>query len=178
MWARKKIAQLDDYGKLFNEDIKDKVIALGLKYNLATNYTSFVAVDESVVNKSGKVNTIKQPVPMPKNVNNSAVGAEVKVVAKTRFKKSFSIHIDDKLLKTTERKVKMEFKVLYSKLVTQYLKEFESLRIKFNAKGEIVTVEVFKNGKWMYSPVIFNEFSNSTINALKINRSITLTLKK
>ena len=46
LWARKKIEELDDYKKLFNDDVKDSVTALGLKYNLATNYTSFVAVDK------------------------------------------------------------------------------------------------------------------------------------
>lgn len=135
LWARQKIEELDDYNKLFNEDVKKEVIALGLKYNLATNYTSFVAVDETVANKGGKLKTVKQPLPMPQNVNNSAVGAAAEVSKKTKFKRSFTINIHEKLLKKNERKIKMEFKVLYSKLVTKYLKKHENLRITFNTKG-------------------------------------------
>jgi len=63
---------------------------LGLKYNLATNYASFVTVDETVVNKDGSLKTVKQPLQMPQNVNNSAVGAEAEVSAKSIYNSSFA----------------------------------------------------------------------------------------
>ncbi len=178
LWARKKIEELDDYGKLFREDVKEQVINLGLKYNLATNYTSFVAVDESVVNKKGILKTVKQPLPMPKNVSNLAVGAEAKVFKKTKFKKSFTIHIKENIVKTDRRKIKMEFKALYSKLVTKYLKQYESLRVRFNAEGKVIRVEVLENGKWMYAYPIIKEFSKTTIKTVAINRGITLIINR
>ena len=104
LWARKRIEELDDYKSLFREDVKDSVISLGLKYSLATNYTSFVAVDETVVNKDGSYKTIKQPLPMPQNVANSAVGAEAEVKEKTIFKKSFTILLDKNILKKKTKK--------------------------------------------------------------------------
>lgn len=178
LWARKKIEALDDYNKLFRDDVKQQVIDLGLKYNLATNYTSFVAVDESIVNKRGIVKTVKQPLPMPKNVNNSAVGAAAKVTKKTTYKKSFTIVISEKIVKTKERKVKMEFKFLYKELVKKHLKQYESIRIRFNAEGKVIRVEVLENGKWVYTYALIKEFSKSTIKTLNINKGMTLTVRR
>ncbi len=177
LWARKKIQELDDYKRLFREDVKQQVVDLGIRYNLATNYTSFVAVDENVVNKNGNLQTVNQPLPMPQHVNNAAVGASAAIKAKTKFKKSFSITIKEDVLKIKERKIKMEFKVLYSKLVKKYLQEYESLRIKFNASGNIIGVEVFKHGTWSQTSAIFKEFSGLSVKPLNLNKSITLTLK-
>jgi len=50
------------------------VTDLGLAYNLLTAYTSFVAVDTEVRNKSGQVSTVKQPLPLPQGVSDYAVG--------------------------------------------------------------------------------------------------------
>jgi len=178
LWARKKIEELDDYKKSFNDNVRSEVIDLSLQYNLMTNYTSFIAVDDAIVNKEGTQKTVKQPLLMPKNVNNSAVGAEASVSKKTKFIKSFKIDINDKLLKPTERKLKMKFKVLYSKLVSKYLKKYESLCIKFNVKGEVIEVKVLQNRKWIYASTILQEFTKSTKQKLHVNRSITLTLKR
>lgn len=71
LWAREKIARLSDYGKLGVSVAKD-VTALGLKYHLMTEYTSFVAVDK-VVRKTGEVVTVKQPLPLPEGVSDLAV---------------------------------------------------------------------------------------------------------
>ncbi len=71
LWAREKIARLSDYGKI-GVNITKEVTALGLKYHLITDYTSFVAVDK-VVRKTGKVVTVKQPLPLPEGVSDLAV---------------------------------------------------------------------------------------------------------
>lgn len=176
LWARKKIEELDDYNKLFNNDVKEQVIALGLKYNLATKYTSFVAVDETLVNKKGTLKTVKQPLPLPRNVNNSAVGAAAAVSKKTKFKKSFIIRFNEKILKKDSRRIKMEFKAIYSKLTVKYLKKYKSLRIKFNAKGKVVRVEVLDNGGWVYVDTITKDFSNLLTKTMTITKGITLTL--
>jgi len=72
LWARERIAKLDDYGKV-GSDVKDEVTRLGLKYHLMTQYTSFVAVDK-IIRKTGEVVTVKQPLPLPQGVSDYAVG--------------------------------------------------------------------------------------------------------
>jgi len=75
LWARKRIELLGDYNKLQKDDSRVKEITrIGLNYNLLTEYTSFIAVDEVIRNKTGQSDTVKQPVPLPKNVSNSAIG--------------------------------------------------------------------------------------------------------
>ncbi len=72
LWAREKIARLSDYGKL-GVNVAREVTAMGLKYHLMTEYTSFVAVDK-VVRKTGEAVTVKQPLPLPEGVSDLAVG--------------------------------------------------------------------------------------------------------
>lgn len=75
LWARSRIASLGDFG--FAEPsaaAKAQITALGLKYNLLTDYTSFVAVARKVVNPGGAGQNVDQPLPLPAGVSNSAVG--------------------------------------------------------------------------------------------------------
>lgn len=51
------------------------MLNLGLKYNLLTAYTSFIAIDSEVRNNTGETATVKQPLPLPEGVNNNAVGS-------------------------------------------------------------------------------------------------------
>lgn len=83
LWARNKIKYLDDYSHYYtqghnyrnneNEDIKKEVTQLGLKYNLLTQYTSFIAIDSIIRNTHNESVTIKQPLPLPKGVSNYAI---------------------------------------------------------------------------------------------------------
>ncbi|HRU38860.1 MAG TPA: hypothetical protein P5511_03205, partial [Candidatus Goldiibacteriota bacterium] len=72
LWARERIARLADYGKV-GVNVRADVTALGLKYGLMTEYTSFVAVDKEI-RASGEIVTVKQPLPLPEGVSNYAVG--------------------------------------------------------------------------------------------------------
>ena len=75
LWARHRIAVLSDYNKLRPEDERIKTVTqLGLSYNLLTEYTSFIAVDNQVRVENGQTVTVKQPLPLPKGVSNYAVG--------------------------------------------------------------------------------------------------------
>lgn len=78
LWARERIRLLDDYNQVGTDDSKIKeVTELGLKYNLLTAYTSFVAIDKFVnVDAKGKSTTVEQELPLPQGVSNSAVGFE------------------------------------------------------------------------------------------------------
>ena len=89
LWARERIKYLDYLVGEYNRDVENdpnakKILELGLKYNLMTNYTSFVAIDEVVVNKDGKQTTVQQPIPMPEGVSDYAVGHDVEELAVTR----------------------------------------------------------------------------------------------
>jgi Ca-activated chloride channel family protein len=79
LWARNRIARLDDYQRIANADERVKEITrLGLDYGLLTSYTSFVAVDRVVSNANpGETQSVKQPLPLPEGVSNLAVGGEV-----------------------------------------------------------------------------------------------------
>ncbi len=81
LWARTRIAELSDYGfgEVTDESIKE-ITALGLKYNLLTKYTSFIAVREKIVNPNGDAANVNQPLPMPVGVSDMAVGSEPELI--------------------------------------------------------------------------------------------------
>ncbi|WP_211204020.1 VIT domain-containing protein [Chloroherpeton thalassium] len=75
LWARDRIATLGDYNALSESDERTKEITeLGLTYNLLTKYTSFVAIDSEVRNKTGESESVTQPLPLPDGVSDYAVG--------------------------------------------------------------------------------------------------------
>lgn len=78
LWARHRIAVLNDYNSLSSDnELKEEVTALGLQYNLMTQYTSFIAIDQQIRrNANGELVTVQQPLPLPQGVENTAVGYE------------------------------------------------------------------------------------------------------
>lgn len=76
LWARTRVERLTDYG--MTEDLqanaKKEVTELGLRYSMMTPYTSFIAVTEKVLNTEGKSTDVKQPLPIPMNVSEWAIG--------------------------------------------------------------------------------------------------------
>ena len=77
LWARHRIAILSDFNALKTDKNRVREITtLGLSYNLLTAYTSFIAVDSRVRVTDGKVETVKQPLPLPQGVSDTAVGGQ------------------------------------------------------------------------------------------------------
>ena len=79
LWARHRIASLSDQEALEGGTTYAKAITdLGLQYNLLTQYTSFIAVDQ-VVRNTAPANSasVNQPSPLPQGVENTALGTEV-----------------------------------------------------------------------------------------------------
>ena len=75
LWARSRIATLGDYQKLVNDSAAaQEITALGLKYGLLTDYTSFIAVDHVVRNPTGQQTSVDQPQVLPAGVSELAVG--------------------------------------------------------------------------------------------------------
>ncbi|RMH44509.1 MAG: VWA domain-containing protein, partial [Deltaproteobacteria bacterium] len=71
LWARDRIARLSDYAT--GDAHRDEVLALGLRYNLLTKYTSFVAVHH-VVRAAQAAVPVDQPLPLPAGVSDTAIG--------------------------------------------------------------------------------------------------------
>jgi Ca-activated chloride channel family protein len=87
LWARSRIADLADTSRLdgsANEETVRTVTELGLKYNLLTDYTSFIAVDKVIRNTEGS-DTVDQPLPMPEGVSDLALGSEVPSTPEPEF---------------------------------------------------------------------------------------------
>ena len=92
LWAREKIRWLNDLNGLSKTVATvNEVTALGLKYNLLTDYTSFVAVEENQLlataanakkeppAKAKPPKVVKQVLPLPEGVSNYAIGFELKI---------------------------------------------------------------------------------------------------
>jgi Ca-activated chloride channel family protein len=82
LWARQRIEWLmaEDWlgAQVGNPKpaIKQDIIDLGLEFSLVTQYTSFVAVEERVVNENGRPRTIQVPVEMPDGVSYEGIFGE------------------------------------------------------------------------------------------------------
>lgn len=75
LWARHRI-KLSDYHNLRRHDRQNETVTeLGLRYNLLTSFTSFVAVDTHIRGEDGRPVSVNQPLPLPQGVSNYAVGA-------------------------------------------------------------------------------------------------------
>ena len=83
-WARAKVDDLMSQDWLGlqrgtpRDDLRDAIPQLGLDYRLMTQYTSFVAVEETTIVEGGKPRRIEVPVEMPEGVSYEGVyGREV-----------------------------------------------------------------------------------------------------
>jgi Ca-activated chloride channel homolog len=75
LWARMRLSRLTDFSSQEDEaDTRSQVTQLGLQYNLLTAFTSFVAIHQQVRNIAGPARDVNQPLPLPHNVSNLAVG--------------------------------------------------------------------------------------------------------
>jgi Ca-activated chloride channel family protein len=76
LWARKWVEILEDEMHMGGgKPVEDAITDLGLFYNLLTPFTSFVAVDSEIANRTGNVDTVRQPLPLPEGVSNQAMGS-------------------------------------------------------------------------------------------------------
>lgn len=77
LWARSRISDLSGFGyDDVSEDRVNEITSLGLKYNLLTRYSSFIAVREKIVNPDGSAADVDQPLPLPVGVSDMAIGSE------------------------------------------------------------------------------------------------------
>ncbi len=78
LWARRRVEDLmsEDYAGAqsgeMRADLREAVTGLGLEYRLLTQFTSFVAVEETTVTDGGKPRRIDVPVETPEGVSSHA----------------------------------------------------------------------------------------------------------
>jgi hypothetical protein len=74
LWARTKVDHL-----MHESGSKAEITQLGLAYKLMTPYTSFVAVEDKIVNEGGQSRRVEVPVEMPEGVSHDGVFGEAKI---------------------------------------------------------------------------------------------------
>jgi Ca-activated chloride channel family protein len=193
LWARHRITILSDYNKLRSDDKRIKEVTdLGLTYNLLTAYTSFVAVDNEVVNKDGKVTTVKQPLPLPEGVSDYAVGGNglyasapmmVKGMAMTRAKEECkdSTLVEQEVDKKISRKIQIADVITEKgltkdeirKVVEGNIAEIEKCFAGSNWQGKMtIKLTINPNGKVQKVEVIIGGID------AKIKKCVSVQLKK
>jgi Ca-activated chloride channel family protein len=65
LWAQSKISDLMDEYRLGNEEVKEEIIALAINHKLMTKFTSFIAVEQRIVNPRGKAKLNIIPTELP-----------------------------------------------------------------------------------------------------------------
>ena len=92
LWARAKVDDLmgQDWAGVQNRtprpEIKQEITQLGLTYRLMTQFTSFVAVEETTVTEGGEPRRIEVPVEMPEGVSYEGVfGDRAQVAQKASY---------------------------------------------------------------------------------------------
>jgi Ca-activated chloride channel family protein len=75
VWARQKVQELMDAMVKLGQTaaLVEEVTQVGLTFRLMTQWTSFVAVEENVVNPAGQPQTVVQPVELPEGVSYKGV---------------------------------------------------------------------------------------------------------
>ncbi len=74
LWARARVDAImdEDLGSVQRGEVpaerRERIVALALAHRLMTQFTSFVAVEEKVVNEGGRQRTVAVPVEMPDGV--------------------------------------------------------------------------------------------------------------
>ncbi len=97
LWAREKIEDLqsEDWlgAQLGNPkpEIKEQIVATALEYRLMSQFTSFVAVENRVVNVGGKSRRLDVPVEMPQGVSYDGLGLNDDSLASVRLNRGMML---------------------------------------------------------------------------------------
>jgi Ca-activated chloride channel family protein len=169
LWARERIKFLDDYNEYEDDSLTVKeVTKLGLKYNLLTAYTSFIAIDKTeLIDRFGKITTVEQTLPLPEGVSNFAVGADYglddEIANHIGGASSIYQSITFCLLTLSDSKEMVVVTNIENKIDKTIKSTIES-----QTAVSSITVDIDKNGK----------VTNITIDGNKVSKSTTKALKK
>nr|MDQ2732923.1 VWA domain-containing protein [Armatimonadota bacterium] len=90
LWAREKIDDLQEQDWMGAQSgkpdpkIKDAIVEVALENRLMSQWTSFVAVEQRVVNLGGKVRTLDVPVEMPEGVSYGGIFGNPMITSSTQ----------------------------------------------------------------------------------------------
>jgi Ca-activated chloride channel homolog len=161
LWARKRIQMLDDYNSLqADAGGQQEVTNLGLKYNLMTAYTSFIAIEERPVNNEREFTTVKQPLPLPIGVENSAVGFDMEIDSDET---SFSFHKRIELPKDFDAATTQKVKAHIEKKI---MPEINRLLNSNNISVESIDVTVGMDGAVAIASVKSKNMKQEVIDAI------------
>jgi len=148
LWARERIKTLDDYNGLRqNEERKLAVTNLGLKYSLMTAYTSFIAIDNIPISEEDQESlTVKQALPLPSGVSNSAVGFDLsvnKVVRKSKRGKKSKTNIKHNAPSFVSTMLEKSLQTKIKGLKKQFLGNTKvNIHFKINALGQVTDLKI------------------------------------
>ena len=198
LWAREKIRLLTDYGHVSNGGVhQNAIIALGLKYNLMTAFTSFLAVDTEIPNeqasKAGKQSPtkksptrIKQPLPMPQGVQNSAIGFDMAIdgVVRKSEKKPMAGKLDgvsSNLDATLNQKIKVQFEqkineILACKKGSSPTPQMLIFELRIDANGKIIDVKLSNELEECIKLCMMEQIKGWQITGLDLDRTIDVVM--
>ncbi|MCF8227305.1 MAG: VWA domain-containing protein [Bacteroidales bacterium] len=150
LWSRKRIQLIDDYARVDHQnDTKEETTQLGLKYNLLTKYTSFIAIEEARTN-DGEIKTVKQALPLPQNVSDYAVGFEMAMckISPRKIILYRQVHVITSMDAARKIKIRKQIENKYMASLNNCLMmphDIESFTITVNQDGKVAGV-TFKGG--------------------------------
>lgn len=80
LWARRQIDALEE-AQLRGENVARAIEAIGLRFHLVTDYTSFIAIDRTRVVSNGQARVVEQPLIVPEGVNPATTVAQASPAA-------------------------------------------------------------------------------------------------
>lgn len=150
LWAREKLKYMSDYESIdYNTSRKEEITEIGLKYNLLSKYTSFIAVDVKPVTNGNTTNRVRQPLPLPKGVGNYAVGFEMSAEKVVKDEEELDaeeilfVHVNEGL--TEEQKLVVQ--TFFTKQIVSIddeakeLIEGNTLSVHINSKDSTISIE-------------------------------------
>ena len=83
LWARAKISELMDEYHLGNKTKKNEIIDLAIEHHLMTKFTSFVSVENQIVNPRSDLLAVAIPTDLPHGWNYDAIFGSPKIIPAT-----------------------------------------------------------------------------------------------
>ncbi len=183
LWARQRLSMLADFNHIAEtEELKNEITRLGLAYNLLTDYTSFIAIDEQVRNVNGKITRVEQPLPLPQGVSDYAVGDMSSGGVGALYAPSAVPSVGRSALQKSERKAvnEIEFEVdgitLNQDINTS---QVQVTKVKTSITSAKKAVTAFINNQLVALKQCYDQnITSNNANALSGKVTIQFTLKK
>ncbi|RLD19360.1 MAG: trypsin [Bacteroidetes bacterium] len=135
LWAREKIRYLSDFNVLNNTSGRiAETTDLGLRHNLLTKYTSFVAVDhEPALVNGNSTRQVRQPIARPQGISSHGVGFELEIDPVIESTNTSSITVDVKCdNKGVQLIVETALEVIMEGLTSDQIRQAFGMYVEFD----------------------------------------------